>query len=133
VAKSGNPLPNARAVSFTLFPDIDIQDNLWTLVAMQWGQFISHDMGLIDGTTQSSKQFHTRSCTTTMPRYPRPLLLRLLLSFFFFFYPRPPPHPRRPAEMTDSFVRQSASRDTVRVGQMHGDSTLLTRSFNADY
>ncbi|OXU24803.1 hypothetical protein TSAR_007677, partial [Trichomalopsis sarcophagae] len=62
VAKSGNPLPNARAVSFTLFPDVDIQDRKWTLVAMQWGQIMTHDMAMIDGTTQS-KAHATQCCT----------------------------------------------------------------------
>ncbi|XP_011500917.1 PREDICTED: peroxidase-like [Ceratosolen solmsi marchali] len=62
VSKSGNPLPNARVVSYTLFPDIDIQDQKWTLLAMQWGQIMTHDMGMIDGTTQS-KAHATQCCT----------------------------------------------------------------------
>lgn len=50
-------MPNSRQVSYTLFPDVDIQDPIWTLVAMQWGQIMTHDMAMIDGTTQSSKLF----------------------------------------------------------------------------
>lgn len=48
-------------VSYTLFPNVNIDDPIWTLVAMQWGQIITHDMGLIEGSTQSSKSklFHS--------------------------------------------------------------------------
>ncbi|XP_012227189.1 peroxidase-like [Linepithema humile] len=60
---TGLDLPSARLVSYTLFPDTDVNDNLWTLAAMQYGQIITHDMGLIDGTTQS-KPHGTRCCTT---------------------------------------------------------------------
>lgn len=51
---TGGDLPLARTVSFTLFPNDNVKDMEWTLVAMQYGQIITHDMGLIDGTTQSS-------------------------------------------------------------------------------
>lgn len=37
-----------------MFPNAKIDDVVWTLVAMQYGQIMTHDMGLIDGTTQSS-------------------------------------------------------------------------------
>jgi len=50
----GTDLPLARAVSYTMFPNSDVDDVVWTLVAMQYGQVMTHDMGLIDGTTQSS-------------------------------------------------------------------------------
>ncbi|XP_020300497.1 peroxidase-like [Pseudomyrmex gracilis] len=59
---TGAELPLARAVSYTMFPNVDIDDRMWTLVTMQYGQFITHDMGLIDGTTQS-KSHATRCCT----------------------------------------------------------------------
>nr|UCR61002.1 peroxidase [Aphelinus asychis] len=62
VARSGNQLPNSRMVSFALFPDVDVQDPTWSLVAMQWGQFITHDMAMIDGTTQS-KAHATQCCS----------------------------------------------------------------------
>lgn len=52
---TGAELPLSRLVSYTLFPKVDIDDPVWTLVAMQWGQIITHDMAMIDGTTQSSK------------------------------------------------------------------------------
>ncbi|XP_011872591.1 PREDICTED: peroxidase-like isoform X2 [Vollenhovia emeryi] len=72
----GEDLPLARVLSYTMFPNNDVNDMVWTLVAMQYGQFITHDMGLIDGTTQS-KSHSTRCCTldgqvapdlATMPR-----------------------------------------------------------------
>lgn len=37
-----------------MFPNNDVDDELWTLLAMQYGQIMTHDMALIDGTTQSS-------------------------------------------------------------------------------
>ncbi|KAG6798480.1 peroxidase [Apis mellifera caucasica] len=49
-------------VSYTLFPNVNIDDPIWTLVAMQWGQIITHDMGLIEGSTQS-KPHKTKCCT----------------------------------------------------------------------
>ncbi|KAL6265623.1 hypothetical protein P5V15_002417 [Pogonomyrmex californicus] len=58
----GVELPLARKVSYTMFPNNDINDKRWTLVAMQYGQVMTHDMGLIDGTTQS-KSHNTRCCT----------------------------------------------------------------------
>ncbi|KAL0125820.1 hypothetical protein PUN28_004702 [Cardiocondyla obscurior] len=75
----GANLPLARAVSFMMFPSNDIDDVQYTLLAMQYGQIITHDMALIDGTTQG-KSHSTRCCTrngqiapdmTAMPRcYP---------------------------------------------------------------
>ncbi|XP_071641804.1 peroxidase isoform X1 [Temnothorax longispinosus] len=58
----GTDLPLARTVSYTLFPNSDVDDVVWTLLAMQYGQVITHDMGLIDGTTQS-KSHSTQCCT----------------------------------------------------------------------
>ncbi|XP_039302383.1 peroxidase isoform X2 [Solenopsis invicta] len=58
----GTNLPLARAVSYTMFPNNDVDDAIWTLLAMQYGQVMTHDMGLIDGTTQS-KSHSTRCCT----------------------------------------------------------------------
>ncbi|XP_050457801.1 peroxidase-like isoform X2 [Cataglyphis hispanica] len=59
---TGADLPLARSVSFTMFPNANVDDVTWTLLAMQYGQIITHDMGLIDGTTQS-KSHRTRCCT----------------------------------------------------------------------
>lgn len=57
MARSGKPLPSARLVSLALYPDIPIPDPVWTLVAMQYGQIITHDMSMIAGSTQTSELF----------------------------------------------------------------------------
>ena len=44
VARSGEELPNARLVSSTVHSDTDAPDYLHTLMLMQFGQFIDHDM-----------------------------------------------------------------------------------------
>ncbi|XP_029047314.2 peroxidase [Osmia bicornis bicornis] len=62
ISVTGTKLPLSRMVSYTMFPHVDINDPIWTLAAMQWGQIITHDMGLIDGTTQS-KPHATQCCT----------------------------------------------------------------------
>lgn len=59
---TGNDLPLSRLLSYTLTPNLDIDDPIWTLVAMQWGQVMTHDMGMIDGPTQSTRHI-TRCCT----------------------------------------------------------------------
>ncbi|XP_076625246.1 peroxidase [Colletes latitarsis] len=59
---TGAELPLSRMVSYVMFPSVDIDDRIWTLAAMQWGQIITHDMALIDGTTQS-KPHATKCCT----------------------------------------------------------------------
>ncbi|XP_012141532.2 peroxidase [Megachile rotundata] len=63
ISVTGSELPLSRMVSYTLFPHVDFNDPIWTLAAMQWGQIITHDMGLIDGTTQSKP--HATSCCTS--------------------------------------------------------------------
>ena len=52
---TGKPLPNARLVSLVVFDEQDIPDPDFTLVNMQWGQIITHDMSMLAGSTQSSK------------------------------------------------------------------------------
>ncbi|KAF3430721.1 hypothetical protein E2986_12644 [Frieseomelitta varia] len=51
---TGSELPLSRLVSYTLFPDNDVDDPIWTLVAMQYGQIITHDMSLAAGNSQSA-------------------------------------------------------------------------------
>lgn len=55
VAKSGNQLPGARQLSLILYPDVPVEDPIWTLNAMQYGQIITHDMSMIAGSTQARK------------------------------------------------------------------------------
>ncbi|XP_031834050.1 peroxidase isoform X2 [Nomia melanderi] len=59
---TGASLPLSRLVSTVLFPHADINDPIWTLAAMQWGQIITHDMAMIDGSAQS-KPHATKCCT----------------------------------------------------------------------
>lgn len=43
-AKSGNALPNARKVSFTIHDDTDDPSSVYTLLMMLFGQFTDHDL-----------------------------------------------------------------------------------------
>ena len=52
---NGADLPSARLVSIVMFPDLPVNDQLWTLVTMSWGQIITHDMSMAVGTAQASK------------------------------------------------------------------------------
>ena len=40
----GGPLPSARAVSLGIFPDLDVPHRFHTLIAVEFGQFIDHDI-----------------------------------------------------------------------------------------
>ncbi|KAF7273355.1 hypothetical protein GWI33_013942 [Rhynchophorus ferrugineus] len=62
LAKSGNDLPSARTVSINIYPDIPIEDPIWNLNAMQYGQIITHDMSMIVGSTQTQPHA-TRCCS----------------------------------------------------------------------
>ncbi|KAK2166056.1 hypothetical protein LSH36_43g07001, partial [Paralvinella palmiformis] len=42
----GGPLPNARLISFNVAEDRDIPDHIQTVMLMQWGQFVDHDVTL---------------------------------------------------------------------------------------
>ena len=46
VALSGNKLPNARLVSFTMLEDIDVPSTRMSHMSMTWGQFVDHDTTL---------------------------------------------------------------------------------------
>ncbi|KAJ8981333.1 hypothetical protein NQ317_015974 [Molorchus minor] len=46
LSESGKPLPNPRTVSLALYADKNIEDRMFTLNHMQYGQIITHDMGL---------------------------------------------------------------------------------------
>ena len=52
---TGQELPNARLISVVVFGELDVPDPDFTLVNMQWGQIITHDMSMQAGGTQSSK------------------------------------------------------------------------------
>ena len=41
---TGQDLPNPRTISFTLSTDKDAPHHMNTLMLMQWGQFLDHDL-----------------------------------------------------------------------------------------
>ncbi|GBP47660.1 Peroxidase [Eumeta japonica] len=51
-SSSGKPLPNARLISCELFPPKEINDPEYTLLTMQFGQFVTHDMSLTADSVQ---------------------------------------------------------------------------------
>jgi len=81
-SKSGKELPLSRVVSLVMFPDAPIHDPKWTLATMQYGQFITHDMSMIAGSTQAQPH-QTRCCTdkgqllelARMPEHCFPILI----------------------------------------------------------
>jgi peroxidase len=59
VSVDGNPLPSAREVSVVLAPDRDEPNRRYTLLVMQFGQFIDHDLTLTASTRSITKTiFH---------------------------------------------------------------------------
>lgn len=66
---TGQVLPNARTVSLVAFGEQRIQDPLFTLVNMQFGQIITHDMSMQSGGTQS-RRHPTRCCTQDRKIFP---------------------------------------------------------------
>lgn len=54
VSITGRELPNARLVSLVAFGEADVPDPQFTLVNMQFGQIMTHDMSMLAGSTQSS-------------------------------------------------------------------------------
>lgn len=43
-AKDGGELPNPRTVSLSLSPEAQIENNYYSLMLMQFGQFVDHDL-----------------------------------------------------------------------------------------
>ncbi|XP_070507823.1 peroxidase-like [Chironomus tepperi] len=51
---TNQPLPNPRKISTTVFGDISVPDPVYTIAMMQYGQFITHDLGFgLDGNRPS--------------------------------------------------------------------------------
>ncbi|XP_067616333.1 peroxidase isoform X2 [Eurosta solidaginis] len=61
---TGAELPNARLISLIVFGELDVPDPQFTLMNMQWGQIMTHDMSMQAGGTQARKH-PTRCCTET--------------------------------------------------------------------
>lgn len=57
ISITGRELPNSRLVSLVAFGEADVPDPQFTLVNMQFGQIITHDMSMLAGSTQSSEFF----------------------------------------------------------------------------
>ncbi|XP_037572248.1 peroxidase-like [Dermacentor silvarum] len=51
VARSGEPLPSARLVSYKVHPPINIRDKQLTHMAMAFGQFVDHDITFVPPNT----------------------------------------------------------------------------------
>ncbi|CAH0394955.1 unnamed protein product [Bemisia tabaci] len=62
VSVTGTELPSPRLVSIVLFQDLPINDPVWTLITMTWGQIITHDMSMSMGTRQG-KAHSTHCCS----------------------------------------------------------------------
>ena len=44
LAKDGSELPNSRLVSLSIAPEANIENNQYSLMLMQFGQFVDHDL-----------------------------------------------------------------------------------------
>ncbi|KAG5895426.1 hypothetical protein JTB14_037585 [Gonioctena quinquepunctata] len=62
LAKSGNNLPLARSLSLVLYPDVPIEDPIFTLLTMQFAQIVTHDTSMTAGNPQI-QHYKTRCCS----------------------------------------------------------------------
>ncbi|KAJ8973693.1 hypothetical protein NQ317_013398 [Molorchus minor] len=106
-ARSGNPLPGAREISLLIYPDFRLEDPIFTLNAMQYGQIVTHDMSMVLGSTQA--QPHQTKCCSDNGQ-----LLELANSpehcYPIVFPPDDPVHGRFNIRC-DNFVRTLTDRD----------------------
>lgn len=51
-AKDGSELPNPRLLSLSIAPEANLENNKYSLLLMQFGQFVDHDLTRT-GTTKS--------------------------------------------------------------------------------
>uniref|UniRef100_A0A8D8RDW0 Peroxidase n=1 Tax=Cacopsylla melanoneura TaxID=428564 RepID=A0A8D8RDW0_9HEMI len=59
---AGTELPGARLISIVMFPDLPVDDHLWTLSTMSWAQIITHDMSMSMGNSQNNR--YSANCCT---------------------------------------------------------------------
>lgn len=70
LAKSGRALPNARLLSMHMHSGNSEPDTQFTLINMQHGQVIAHDLSLKAGAMASRKTVHTiHTHTHVKPNY----------------------------------------------------------------
>lgn len=86
-AVTGAPLPNPRTVSSLIHPDISNLHTRYTLMTMQFAQFLDHDLTM----TPIHKGFHEsipkcRSCDSPRTVHPEcsPVSISLFFQFFLF-------------------------------------------------
>ncbi|EEB11263.1 Peroxidase precursor, putative [Pediculus humanus corporis] len=53
---TGEPLPNPRILSISIFPNFEVEDHFLTLATMQWGQLVTHDMSFASGSSLSEQR-----------------------------------------------------------------------------
>nr|CAH7728340.1 unnamed protein product [Callosobruchus chinensis] len=111
-ARSGNPLPLSRSVSLIMYPDVNLEDQIFTLNAMQYGQIVTHDMSMIAGSTQA--QPHSTMCCSAsgqllelanIPEHCYPIVL-----------PDNDPIVQQTNQRCQNFVRTITDRDRNCVG-----------------
>lgn len=104
---TGEELPNARRISVDVFGERDVPDPKYTILNMQWGQVMTHDMSLQFAGAQAFK--HTTSCCTDESRHLEPGNLHS--TCYPIIVPRDDPVYRDFQEHCMSFVRTLTDRD----------------------
>lgn len=88
IANDGGPLPSPRDVSSMANPDKDIPNAIFTLILMQWAQFVDHDLTLT-AVTKGQNNEGIICCDPQIQRNPRllhPACLPIVISKSDKFY-----------------------------------------------
>ncbi|CAH1962659.1 unnamed protein product [Acanthoscelides obtectus] len=112
-ARSGNPLPLSRTVSLIMYPDINLEDPIFTLNAMQYGQIVTHDMSMIAGSTQA--QPHSTMCCSASGQLLE--LANIPEHCFPIVLPESDPIAQQTNQRCQNFVRTITDRDRNCVAQ----------------
>ncbi|XP_013775632.1 peroxidase-like [Limulus polyphemus] len=70
IASDGGPLPSARDISVQATPDANVPHEAYTLLVMQFAQFLDHDLSLV-GLTRGNNGSGIVCCTENVLRNPR--------------------------------------------------------------